>query len=285
MTLALAALLLLTACGADGSADTGSTLSSASAGRITPELDSIAVLGHSIATGTMSDPGGSTRDAHENSWATGENPKVQSIYTRLLKNHPALEGHNYNAAINGANVENLEHEFQTLLEKADPLPDLIIIADFGNDMRCDGTDDANYGLYGQRLDHALTQIEHGHSRCALLSGAPWRTGRGGDQLAGAGQDTATQVGDPCQLRDRTLSYLRREGQAATCWHQVHAGNRRLLLGSVPAGMRRSFRLLHRRSRFSAVRAAGRRRQHHGQPTPVHSGTCPLRRHRMAGLAR
>ena len=86
-------------------------------------------------------------------------PQVQSIYTRLLKNHPGLEGHNYNAAINGSNVENLEYEFQTLLKKADPLPDVIIVADFGNDMRCDGTDDANYGLYGQRLDQALTQME------------------------------------------------------------------------------------------------------------------------------
>ena len=67
----------------------------------TRRLDSIAVLGHSGATGTMSDPGDPSRDAHENSWATGDNPEVESIYLRLREDHPDLKGHNFNAAVNG----------------------------------------------------------------------------------------------------------------------------------------------------------------------------------------
>lgn len=70
----------------------------------TRRLDSVAVLGHSGATGTQSDPDDPDRNATENSWATGTNPRVRSIYQRLLSTHPHLRGHHYNQAVNGATV-------------------------------------------------------------------------------------------------------------------------------------------------------------------------------------
>ena len=115
-----------------------------STGAVTPtataRLDSIAVMGHSGATGTLTDPDDPTRDATENSWATGDNPQVRSIYLRLAETHPAMRGHGYNVAVDGSTVDNLEDQLGRLLQVADPLPDVVIVQTVDNDIRCDGTD-------------------------------------------------------------------------------------------------------------------------------------------------
>jgi hypothetical protein len=46
---------------------------------------SIPVLGHSGATGWNSDPERRYSDATQNSWATGTNPAVNSIYLRIWR--------------------------------------------------------------------------------------------------------------------------------------------------------------------------------------------------------
>src|SRR5215218_6818384 len=59
--------------------------------------NSVAVLGHSGATGESSDPNKPRHyEARENSWASGTNPAVKSLYLRLLSVNPKLEGHNFN---------------------------------------------------------------------------------------------------------------------------------------------------------------------------------------------
>lgn len=157
-------LVALAGCGSDGGeasarADTsaGSTPSDVP-GVITPELDSIAVLGHSGATGTLSDPDDVGRDAHENSWATGDNPAVNSIYLRLLETHPAMKGHNYNFAVNGSRVVDLASQVKWMLTTTDPLPDVVIIQTIDNDMRCDGTDAENARAFGRVLDDLLSSL-------------------------------------------------------------------------------------------------------------------------------
>lgn len=124
----------------------------------TPQLDSVAALGHSNLTGTRSDPKAPWRDARENSWATGENPQVQSIYRRLLADHPDLKGHNYNEAINGATIDSLEFQYDTLMSHAEVAPDIFLMQFIDNDIKCDGTDDANAKLFGQTLDDGLSRI-------------------------------------------------------------------------------------------------------------------------------
>jgi hypothetical protein len=123
--------------------------------RDTVQLDSIAALGHSGLTGTLSDPAATYRDARENSWATGDNPQVQSLYHRLLADHPPLEGHNYNQAVNGATIGSLLSQYDALMSEVDIAPDVIVMQFIDNDIRCDGTDAANAKAFGRTLDAGL----------------------------------------------------------------------------------------------------------------------------------
>jgi hypothetical protein len=157
------------------SADGAQSASAESTPQMTRRLDSIAVLGHSGATGTLSDRQNITRDAHENSWATGENPRVRSIYWRLLQDHPAMEGHNFNAAVNGSTVNDLESQFEALLTEADPLPDVVLIQTIDNDMRCDGTDADNYAPFARTLDDALATIEEKIPNVQFYLVSQWAT--------------------------------------------------------------------------------------------------------------
>ena len=109
LALGFAAVLALSACGSndDSALNTSKSTSSspttaaslpasASPSATSPvartsRLDAIAVIGHSGATGYNSP--GTGGDERANSWATGTNPKVASIYQRLLATHPALEIH------------------------------------------------------------------------------------------------------------------------------------------------------------------------------------------------
>jgi hypothetical protein len=168
---------------AQGPSDTATSSSTAQSVTATPtpapditrRLDSLAVLGHSGATGTMSDTNDPSRDAHENSWATGSNPQVESIYLRLLADHPALRGHNYNAAVNGTTVQDLSWEFDDLLAEANPLPDVILIQTIDNDIRCDGSDADNLRPFGRTLDQTLTGMEMAIPDVQFFMVSQWAT--------------------------------------------------------------------------------------------------------------
>ena len=61
----------------------------------------VIAIGHSGLTGENSDPARPGQPALENSWATGTNPEVNSIYLRLIEVHPETEGHVANTAVGG----------------------------------------------------------------------------------------------------------------------------------------------------------------------------------------
>lgn len=65
--------------------------------------NAIAVLGDSISAGTGTS-GLPSSEVPANSWATGTNASVNSLYLRLLAINPAIEGKNYNIATNGADM-------------------------------------------------------------------------------------------------------------------------------------------------------------------------------------
>ena len=126
----------------------------------TPLPDSMVVIGHSGATGYNSDPNDPNRDATENSWATGTNPDVDSIYERLLAMNPAIEGHNVNLAQDGSDVDDLVTQAQAAV-RLDPKPDLVLVQSVDNDMRCDGRDNEFLPIYGDRLRQVLQIIHDG----------------------------------------------------------------------------------------------------------------------------
>jgi lysophospholipase L1-like esterase len=129
--------------------------------------NALVVLGHSGTTGANSDPASPGHDARENSWATGENPDVDSIYTRLLRLNPAVRGHNANFGVDGTNVGDLDAQLvQALALK--PLPDLFMIQAVDNDLQCDGTDPDNYPKFAQRLTAVLTEIVAAAPKAIIL---------------------------------------------------------------------------------------------------------------------
>jgi hypothetical protein len=97
--------------------------------------DSIAVLGHSGATGENSDPNRPGVEVHANSWATGTNPKVDSVYLRILAHDPAIKGHNTNYAQPSANVDALAAQADRLLQSRTK-PELILIQTIDADLTC-----------------------------------------------------------------------------------------------------------------------------------------------------
>jgi hypothetical protein len=136
---------------------------------------SIAALGHSGLTGYNSDPADQTRDALENSWATGDNPAVNSLYTRILAKNPAIKGHAYNVAKDGSTVNDLPRQITEMLA-LDPRPDLVVIQSVDNDMRCDGSDPQNIQPFGRQLTDAITSIATASPNTRfLLVSSPWGT--------------------------------------------------------------------------------------------------------------
>jgi hypothetical protein len=122
----------------------------------TPKLDAIGVIGHSGATGYDSD--GVGHDVPANSWVTGTNPKVDSIYRRLLAEHPAVKGHNWTEAVSGSAAREHMHQAQALLTH-DPVPDIVFIVSMDNDILCDGTDGENYDSYEAEVAEVVDYLQ------------------------------------------------------------------------------------------------------------------------------
>jgi hypothetical protein len=204
VALALATTLALGACA--GSADEPSSEPASTQRPVsrqthapatrTPELDAIGVIGHSGATGA--DSNGDGQDVRANSWATGANEEVDSIYERLLANHPALEGHNWNEAISGSDVTSLMGQAQVLMGY-DPVPDIVLIQSIDNDIRCDGTDEQNYEPYEAAIREVVDYLEHADPGVRLFFVDVWGSAQEYDDVVSTlphGIDHLTDTG-PC----------------------------------------------------------------------------------------
>ena len=101
--------------------------------------NSIAVLGHSGATAESSDPRQPGVEVRANSWATGTNPAVNSLYLRILAKNPMIKGHNFNLAQGGATVRRLLSQATIAVPKLKPRPDLFLIQIMDNDIVCPGS--------------------------------------------------------------------------------------------------------------------------------------------------
>src|SRR5262249_1332302 len=97
-------------------------------------LRGIIALGHSGLTGENSDPQSLGVPAPQNSWATGTNSAVDSIYQRLAAVDPAFRGHAVNEAAGGAPAATLVGQATQAL-RAVPNPRLGIIENTGTAIR------------------------------------------------------------------------------------------------------------------------------------------------------
>jgi hypothetical protein len=115
----------------------------------------VVAFGHSGLTGE------GTAALHEpapaNSWATGDNPEVNSVYLRLTADRPETEGQVANTAMGGAPAFQLMQQAEAALHRV-PYPALAIIATIDSDIRCDGTDDEHIPEFGQDVAEVLDFI-------------------------------------------------------------------------------------------------------------------------------
>ena len=79
----------------------------------------VIAIGHSGLTGENSDPDRPFQRALENSWATGTNPEVNSVYLRLIEVRPETEGHVANTADGGAVAAKLASQASRAGHRAD----------------------------------------------------------------------------------------------------------------------------------------------------------------------
>ena len=133
----------------------------------------IVVLGDGGAAGRASDPAHPFQDSPENSWATGTNPAVQSIYSRILAVNPAVQGHNVNFAVDGPTVA----QFMTQVHRAialKPKPDLVIVQIGDREIAsCDGQDATHYDAFRVAVTSVLTTLTQGLPNAHILLVSPW----------------------------------------------------------------------------------------------------------------
>jgi hypothetical protein len=101
-----------------------------------------------------------------NSWATGTNPAVNSVYLRILARNPAIKGHNVNLAHGSATVQDLlvmTHEAVALK----PKPDLVLIQIMDADMACPATG-RDYAAFRAAFISALKVLARGAPRSRFL---------------------------------------------------------------------------------------------------------------------
>jgi hypothetical protein len=151
------AALVLPGCGGD---DDKAERTSAPAPKSTPGYpSSIAVLGHSGATGEGSDPDRPGEEVRANSWATGSNPEVKSLYLRILARNPAIKGHNLNFAEGGATVDELVSQAGRAVS-AELKPELFVVQIMDNDIVCPMSQD-DLGAFRSTFVSALEELAKG----------------------------------------------------------------------------------------------------------------------------
>ena len=120
---------------------------------------SIVVLAHSGATGENSDPRRPGVEVRGNSWATGTNPSVNSVYLRVLARNPEIKGHNVNLAHASATVRDLVRQAQRAVA-LEPKPELILIQIMDADIVCPAQE-SDYAAFRSTFISALKVLARG----------------------------------------------------------------------------------------------------------------------------
>jgi hypothetical protein len=125
----------------------------------------VIVMGHSGVTGEGT--AGNQQAAPENSWPTGTNPDVNSLYLRLKSARPELAGSTSNQGQGAAASSSLGLQTAAALREV-PYPALAIIATIDQDIRCDGTDPSHLPDFGAAVRGALSVIAKASPKTKIL---------------------------------------------------------------------------------------------------------------------
>src|SRR4051794_24245405 len=160
----------------------------------------LVALGHSEMTGYGSDPTSPGTDTVANSWASGTNPAVHSVYLRLVEERPNTAGKVINAAQDGATSDLLPDEATHALSRV-PHPALALVQIVGNDVRCDGSDSTHYAEFAASVRRAVERIVKAspHVRVMLI-GEPVRPASYAAAIASLPTTPASFIShQPCYL--------------------------------------------------------------------------------------
>ncbi len=200
--LVTACVVLTSACGSGGAP--AKTLTPTASATADSKVVGLLAVGHSGLTGYASDPARPKADAGENSWVTGTNPAVDSIYARMVAAEPDAKNHVYNAGIDGSQATALVQEIIDGL-KVVPHPQLVIIQTIDNDLTCDGNDAANLKPFGAAVKAALDLISQSSPQSQVLTMTQF--GRPANYTAAYAKDPVGRqllAGDgPCDTVDGT----------------------------------------------------------------------------------
>jgi hypothetical protein len=135
--------------------------------------NAIVVLGDGGAAGHASNPAHTFQDAPENSWATGTNPAVDSVYSRILALNPAARGHAVNLARDDLSTAGFTAQTHRAIA-LDPKPDLVIV-ELGDRAAatCDGHDDAHYADFRNEWNTVLQTLATGLPDARIFIVSPW----------------------------------------------------------------------------------------------------------------
>jgi len=143
-------------------------LASSAAGAATGP-SSIVVIGHGDALGYGSDPNHPYRDAPENSWATGTNPAVNSVYSRILAANAAVRGHNVNLSQDDWSID----ELASIAHKAVAKNPQLVLLQLDGEVLCDGQDDSRIADFRSKVDAALATLSTGLPAARIFVVSPW----------------------------------------------------------------------------------------------------------------
>ena len=118
-------------------------------------------LGASVTVGFNTDCPDGWIDCPDNSWATGTNPAVDSVYLRLLALNPRLKDHNANDAESGTAMVALDGQAESAVQRG---VDLVTIAM--------GTNDACGRRTGVMTDVSEFRDEFRQAMDTLTTGLP-----------------------------------------------------------------------------------------------------------------
>ncbi len=121
--------------------------------------DAIVVLGHSGSTGESSDPDRSGVEVRENSWVTGTNPDVNSLYLRIVAENPNIKGHALALSEGGATVDEVLSQASAAVAEQ-PRNALVVIQVMDNDIVCPATQH-DYAQFQTTFQNVLSELDRG----------------------------------------------------------------------------------------------------------------------------